>query len=145
MTPAVERGSSTVAVMGEGSPRCQAPGNAPAEELNHHHGKETSLPPFLSPVWLKLPLLHACRTSLGRRVGEVERAIPDTKRRIFLPALSMDTAAMATEDRRTRPTRAASYSGFCKKTVGKLSWAKGQVPTGAHDLARTVLPVRDWK
>lgn len=95
-------------------------GMAPPEELNHHQRKDTSLPPFLNPVGLKFPLLHtfralenpSIRASLGKRVGEVEGAVPDTKRRIFLPALSIDTAAMATADRRTRPTRAASYSGF---------------------------------
>jgi len=47
-----------------------------------------------------------------------ERDLPDTKRRIFLPALSIDTAAIATEKRRTKPTRAASYSGFCNGKSG---------------------------
>lgn len=47
-----------------------------------------------------------------------QRHTPDTKRRIFLPALSIDTAAMATENSRTRPTRAASYSGFCNSKSG---------------------------
>lgn len=78
-------------------------------------------------------------------MGEVERATPETNRRIFLPALSMDTAAMATADRRTRPTRAASYSAFCKKPMGKLSWGKGQVPAAADGLTKAVLPVGDWR